>query len=219
MMELLTGSKEISSYIIQAQEAELKRIALDLHEGVGQNLYSVFNGLQLIQNAVQEPSMKAYVKEMAQLMEKTIQEIRLLSVELHPPTLGTLGLVPAIKSYIKLYTSTFGILVNMVAEGEEKPISEKGRTAVFRVCQEALANIAQYADTSQVELRVNWKAEELRVEIMDFGKGFELAGDMQPAKTSGLAAMKERMLLAGGDCTISSTIGEGTRIELTLPIF
>ncbi|OCA83356.1 two-component sensor histidine kinase [Bacillus sp. FJAT-27225] len=217
-MELSAGSKEISSYIIQAQEDELKRIALDLHEGVGQNLYSVFNGLQLIQNAVQDPSMKAYVKEMSQLMERTIQEIRLLSVELHPPTLGTLGLVPAIKSYIKLYTSTYGIVVNVMVDGDEKPVYEMGRVAVFRVCQEALANIAQYADACHVDMKISWASDELLIEIKDFGKGFEFNQGVHPFKTSGLAAMKERMLLAGGDCRISSTIGEGTRIELALPL-
>lgn len=217
-MEALTGNKDISSYIIHSQEDELKRIALDLHEGVGQNLYSVFNGLQFIQASIQDPGMKAYVNEMSQLMERTIQEIRLLSVELHPPTLSTLGFVPAMKSYIRLYTSTFGILVDVEAEGEEQAISEKGRIAVFRVCQEALANIAKYADTCHVSLRIQWSPDALSVSIKDFGKGFNLDESAIPFQSSGLAAMKERMLLAGGNCHISSTIGEGTLIELTLPL-
>lgn len=217
-METLSGQKEISSYIIHSQEDELKRIALDLHEGVGQNLYSVFNGLQFIESAVPDPAMKAYVAEMSRLMERTIQEIRLLSVELHPPTLSTLGFVPAIKSYIKLYTSTFGIIVDVEVEGEEQAISEKGRIAVFRVCQEALANIAKYADTCHVSMGVSWSQDSLNVMIKDFGKGFDVEDNPHGYQSSGLAAMKERMLLAGGNCHISSTIGEGTLIELTLPL-
>ncbi|WP_053365058.1 sensor histidine kinase [Bacillus sp. FJAT-27245] len=215
-MEALTGNKEISTYIIHSQEDELKRIALDLHEGVGQNLYSVFNGLQFIQASIKDPGMKAYVNEMSQLMERTIQEIRLLSVELHPPTLSTLGFVAAMKSYIRLYTSTFGILVDVEVEGEEQAISEKGRIAVFRVCQEALANIAKYAETCHVSLGIRWSPDSLAVSVKDFGKGFNL--DETSIQSSGLAAMKERMLLAGGNCHISSTIGEGTLIELTLPL-
>ncbi|RHW41509.1 sensor histidine kinase [Neobacillus notoginsengisoli] len=217
-METLSGQKEISSYIIHSQEDELKRIALDLHEGVGQNLYSVFNGLQFIESAVQDPAMKEYVAEMSRLMERTIQEIRLLSVELHPPTLSTLGFVPAIKSYIKLYTSTFGVIVDVETEGEEQAISEKGRIAVFRVCQEALANIAKYADTCHVSMAIRWSSDVLTVVIKDFGQGFDLEDSPQTYQSSGLAAMKERMLLAGGNCHISSTIGEGTLIELTLPL-
>ena len=103
--------------------------------------------------------------EMTQLIEKTIQEIRLLSVELHPPALTTLGLLPAIKSYIKLYTSTFGVLVDLEARGEEKPIPEQSSVAVFRVCQEALTNIAKHADTSNVKMSFIWNEDELKISI------------------------------------------------------
>ena len=155
---------------------------------------------------------------MTQLIEKTIQEIRLLSVELHPPALTTLGLLPAIKSYINLYTSTFGVLVDLEASGEEKPIPEQSSVAVFRVCQEALTNIAKHADTSNVKLSLIWKENELKISIVDFGGGFELDElEMNPVSL-GIAAMKERMLLTGGHCVISSKIGEGTSVEISLPL-
>jgi signal transduction histidine kinase len=214
-MDSIKSKQHISAYIIQSQEEEIKRIALELHEGVGQNLYSILTGLQFLESGTKEAQMKNYMREMSQLVEKTIQEIRLLSVELHPPTLTTLGLLPAIQSYIKLYTSTFGILVDLVSKGEEKPISEQNGIAVFRVCQEAFTNIAKYADTSIVKMNFSWKEEELRITIHDSGKGF------QPEKlkhSSGLAAMQERMLLTGGQCDISSKIGEGTTIEIALPL-
>jgi signal transduction histidine kinase len=217
-MDSLPMNQQISSYIIQSQEEEIKRIALELHEGVGQNLYSILTGLQFIDSGLKEPQMKNYVHEMSQLIEKTIQEIRLLSVELHPPTLTTLGLFPAIKSYIKLYTSTFGILVDLESSGEEKQISERNNIAVFRVCQEAFTNIAKYADTSLVKMNFIWHEEELRITIHDFGKGFQSEEMKLTTHSSGLAAMKERMLLTGGQCVISSRIGEGTTIEIALPL-
>jgi len=217
-MDGLTSKQQISSYIIHSQEEEIKRIALELHEGVGQNLYSILTGLQFIESGAKEPDMKHYIHEMSQLIEKTIQEIRLLSVELHPPTLTTLGLLPAMRSYIKLYTSTFGILVKLESTGEEKWISEKNRITVFRVCQEALANIAKYADTSNVTITFIWTEEELKITINDFGKGFQPEESHYKNPLSGLAAMKERMLLTGGQCNISSKIGEGTSIELSLPL-
>jgi signal transduction histidine kinase len=217
-MDGLNSKQQISSYIIHSQEEEIKRIALELHEGVGQNLYSILTGLQFIESTAKEPHLKNYVSEMSQLIEKTIQEIRLLSVELHPPTLTTLGLLPAMRSYIKLYTSTFGILVDLDSTGDEKLISEKNRITVFRVCQEALANIAKYADTSNVKMNFIWSEQELKISIHDFGKGFQQDEYDFINPSSGIAAMKERMLLTGGQCNISSKIGEGTSIELSLPL-
>jgi two-component system sensor histidine kinase NreB len=155
---------------------------------------------------------------MTQLIEKTMQEIRLLSVELYPPALITLGLLPAIKSYIKVYTSTFGILVGLSSTGEEKHIPEQYSIAVFRVCQEALANIAKYADTSNVKMDLSWSNSELKITIFDFGKGFQKEDLEKNPYALGIATMKERMLLTGGQCEISSKIGEGTSIEISLPI-
>ncbi|MDQ0200571.1 sensor histidine kinase [Neobacillus ginsengisoli] len=217
-MELLPSKEQISSYIIHSQEEEIKRIAIELHEGVGQNLYSILTGLQFIESGVNQPNIVNYVREMSQLIEKTIQEIRLLSVELHPPTLTTLGLLPAMKSYIKLYTSTFGILVDLESTGTEKPLPDRNSIALFRVCQEALANIAKYADTSHVKMNFMWKPDELTIAIHDFGKGFQQENMEKNQHSSGLAAMKERMLLTGGQCVISSKIGEGTSIEISLPL-
>jgi signal transduction histidine kinase len=211
---LLPEKQNISSYIIQSQEEEIKRIALELHEGVGQSLYSMFSGMQLIEAGVEQPHLKAYVKEMSHIMEKTIQEIRMLSVELHPPTLTTLGLFPAIKSYVKLYTSTFGIEVELESYGQEAIISESSSVAIFRVIQEALSNIAKYADTSDVKISFLWSEIGLQITIKDFGNGFEIEG----RKSLGLEAMKERMFLTGGECVISSKIGEGTSITISLPL-
>ncbi|MDP4163071.1 MAG: sensor histidine kinase [Bacillota bacterium] len=216
-MGLLSANQPISSYIIQTQEEEIKRIALELHEGVGQNLYSLYTGLQFIEAGTGQPQLKSYIQEMARLMERTIQEIRLLSVELHPPSLSSLGLLPAIKSYTKLFTSTFGILVEIESKGDERPIAEQSNIAVFRVCQEALANAAKYADTSRISLQFSWDQAEVNIVLKDFGKGFDY-DESSPSQSSGLAAMKERMLLAGGTCAISSKIGEGTTIEISLPL-
>lgn len=216
-METQPAKKNISSYIIQSQEDEIKRIALELHEGVGQTLYSLYTGMQFIQTAVDQPEMKGYIGDMAQMMEKTIQEIRLLAVELHPPALGTLGLLPALKSYLKLYTSTYGIIVDLQNEGKEVQIREQERITLFRVCQEALANIARYADTTSAGIILRWKPGKLSITIKDKGKGFDVDAAMK--NSAGIAAMMERMLLINGKCVISSKIGEGTSIDITLPLY
>ena len=91
-MEYSASSNQIGSYIIQAQEEEIKRISLELHEGVGQNLFSILTGLKMVESGINDEYFKNHLHEMTQLIEKTMQEIRLLSVELYPPALTTLGL-------------------------------------------------------------------------------------------------------------------------------
>ncbi|WP_174731539.1 sensor histidine kinase [Mesobacillus harenae] len=208
---------EISSYIIHTQEEEIKRIALELHEGVGQNLYSLFTGLQFIEGGIENPVMKSALKDMTAVLAKTIQEVRLLSVELHPPALSAFGLFAATKSYIKLYTNTFGIEVELITIGKERLVSEKENIVLFRVFQEALANIAKHADTSCATVTFRWEETFLAIEIADEGVGFD-SNEENSRNNLGLAVMKERMHLAGGTFTIQSQREQGTYIKLTLPL-
>ena len=219
LMETVSTTTPISSYIIQSQDEEIKRIALELHEDVAQRLYSIYTGLQFIEKGMGsgEPIVKNYLGEMQQMMEKTIMEIRMLSVELHPPALGTLGLVPAIKSYAKLFTSTYGIIVEVKEEGIEQEFSEPQKIAIFRVCQEALINMAKYADIGEAFITFTWSSHGLQMVIEDKGKGFDAEEALSSGRSSGLGAMQERMLLAGGGCVISSARGKGTCIRIHMP--
>lgn len=207
---------QINSKIIQSYEEEMKRIAIDLHEGVGQTLFSLYTSIHVIENGVIQPEMKEFAAAMADQLEKTIREIRFLTVELHPPALTEFGLVPALKSYLQLFTSTYGIVVDLENTGNEVPLSERLRLPIFRVCQEALGNIAQYADTSKASIQVKWTKNTLDVCIKDEGRGFNVGEAMM--KSTGLAAMRERIQLIGGEWAISSTIGKGTIVEMSLPL-
>lgn len=207
-----------STYIIQSQEEELKRIAALLHEGINQNLYSINTGLKFLESGMEQPVLKEYAKEMANLINRTIQEIRLLSVELYPATISTLGLTAALKSYIKLYMNTFGIMVDIFSSGEETAIEECNSMAVFRVCQEALFNIAKYADVSEAMLRFTWEANKVTIEVEDKGKGFNIQEAIDQNRLKGIAAMHQRMAYAGGTCDITSQEGSGTVVKITLPI-
>lgn len=212
MMEPLP-KKDINRYLLQSSEDEIKRIALELHEGVGQTLYSVYSGIQFLETNTEDTKMKNYMREMAEVLERTIQEIRYLSVELHPPTLSTIGLFPALQSYLKLYTSTFGIVVEIEQKGEEIPLPVSHRIGLFRVCQEALANIAKYADSDKIKIQLSWEQNRIQIIIEDFGIGFDVNAQLH---SHGLAAMGERMKLIGGECIISSELGKGTMIKLEL---
>ncbi|MBB6454031.1 two-component system sensor histidine kinase NreB [Salirhabdus euzebyi] len=214
----LKAFKYASNYIIQSQEEEIKRIALELHEGISQNLYSLSTGMEFLQSAMEDPALKQYANEMTELMKRTIQEVRLLSVELYPTTIDTLGLISAIKSYIKLFTSSFGIVVDLQTTGREMEISEGKSLAIFRSCQEALINIAKYADTSDAKLTILWGLNTLTIHIEDEGKGFELEEENSRNSFKGIAAMKQRMTNVGGECMLHSEIGRGTKVTLQLPV-
>lgn len=214
----IKATNQASTYIIQSQEDEIKRIALELHEGISQNLYSLYTGLGYLESSIEETHLKGYTKEMAKLMERMIQEVKLLSVELYPTTLPELGLAAALKSYLKLFTSTFGVLVRIEENGQEQVISEAKSMALFRVCQEALINIAKYADSAQATIRFTWGEKSLKIEVIDNGNGFNLTEVKESTGFKGIAAMEERMHLAGGEFHISSTVGEGTNVSIVLPI-
>lgn len=214
----LKAVNHASTYIIQSQEEELKRIAALLHEGINQNLYSINTGLKFLESGIDQPVLKEYAKEMAILINRTIQEIRLLSVELYPATISTLGLTAALKSYTKLYMNTFGIMVDIFSTGEETAIEEVNSVAVFRVCQEALFNIAKYADVSEAMLQFTWESNMVTIEVKDKGKGFNIKETIDQSRLKGIAAMQQRMAYAGGTCDIVSREGLGTVVKITLPI-
>jgi two-component system, NarL family, sensor histidine kinase NreB len=217
-MESLTFNKRITAYIIQAQEEEIKRLSSELHEGIAQTLYGMFTGLQFIQSCVDNPSLKQYIEEMIHLSKRTIEEIRWISTELHPLVLDTHGLLPAIHSYCKIYTQTFGILVEIEVRGEPQRLSSNLENSLFRICQETLFNSAKYADTDKVKMTFDWTDDELTILIEDFGVGFDLSVVRASGRSLGIEAMQQRTELIGGRFLIKSASGTGTSVQLSIPV-
>lgn len=216
-MDPLLQKDNVTSYLLQLQEHENKRIALEMHEGAAQNLYSVYTGLQFIEQSLQNESLKKFMNEMIRSMETGIGDIRRLSAELYPISLSTLGLMPAIKQYAVYYTSTFGIVINVKETGDRYILEEGVSLAVFRVCQEALANAAKYADVEELDIVISWEEAALQVVILDKGRGFLKEKVIAENRGPGLLAMKERIRLIGGECYISSKINEGTEVTVIVP--
>ncbi|GAA0324750.1 hypothetical protein GCM10008967_14180 [Bacillus carboniphilus] len=210
--------KKVTNYIIQAQEEEIKRISNELHEGVSQTLYSLFTGLQFVEKQQADPKIKQIVSEMVQLTERTIEELRWVSTELYPASLDTLGIVAAIRSYLKVYTSTFGIDVEVKTMGTERVLSSEQKIALFRSCQEALVNSAKYADTSKVFIDMKWEDNKIMIIIKDEGVGFSIEEVTRNQECLGLASIKQRLELLSGTATVHSTPGKGTIVTLVLPI-
>ncbi|MYL47077.1 sensor histidine kinase [Virgibacillus halodenitrificans] len=208
----------VTNYMNQVQEEEMKRIANELHEGPGQQLFSVATGLEFLQSSIQEPGMREYAKELNQLLRRTIEEIRFISAELYPITLGKLGLEAALRSFFTLYTSTFGVVVHMNRSGERIELSENLSLAIFRCCQEALINIAAYAEVDEADVYFTWEKKSLKIDIRDKGKGFDKEAAIANHRMKGVAAMEQRMKQVGGEFSITSELAQGTTVTLLLPI-
>jgi two-component system, NarL family, sensor histidine kinase NreB len=210
--------KQVTSYIIQILESENKRIANELHEGIAQTMYSIFNGLQLIEQHVESEEMRKYIAELAKLSSGTIEDLRWLSTELHPSSLDTHGLISAVSAYLKIFTANFGIMVDIKSTGTVRRLPNSTETTLYRVCQEILSNSAQYADTNQILITFTWEPTQLIICIKDFGIGFDVEEKKHSGKLFGLAAMQKRMSLAGGTLDIESNPNEGTTVSVTVPI-
>ncbi|WP_028590402.1 sensor histidine kinase [Paenibacillus massiliensis] len=195
--------------VMQIQEEERKRISRELHDGIGQSLFSLIIQIdqQLSGNA--DSKLAQLRKQVTSIME----DVRGLAWELRPSVLDDLGVVPAVRTYIENYTKHYGITVQFQCN-LRKRLEIKKEIVMYRIVQEALTNIARYADVSEAQVILEDRGTEVWSCIQDKGAGFT------PGTSSsgvGLFSMEERARSVGGLLIIDSQPGNGTRVELTMP--
>ena len=217
-MERERHQRQLTNYVIQAQEEERKRISRDLHDGIGQALYSIMVGLRVVNQLELEESIKQHLDEVQQVTARTLEEVKSLAVELRPSALDDLGLLPALRSYAKRYEQTFGIEVEVESNGAKRRYASVIETALYRICQEAMINAAKYADTDKLFLHVTDQDGQVELIIRDCGQGFDPAQLRIQGTGLGLYGMRERASLIGGHLHIRSAPGEGTSIKVIIPL-
>ncbi len=203
--------KKMMTRIIDVQEEERKRLSRNLHDGIGQNLYSHLITINRLLSEVDHPLLHHMQKEAAQLIE----EIREISWELRPSVLDDLGLVPAIRSYLSRYSeySNIDVYFDCVLH---RRLDISIELTIYRIIQEALTNIRKYAGTSHASVTIREMDDAIRVMIEDKGKGFDLNLREQSSGV-GLFSMDERARSVGGSLTIHTYPGKGTKIILEVP--
>ncbi|MDM5328728.1 PAS domain-containing protein [Neobacillus sp. CF12] len=201
--------QKMMTTIIDVQEDERKRLSRNLHDGIGQNLYSHLITINRLLSEVDHPLLYQMQKEATQLIE----EIRDISWELRPSVLDDLGLVPAIRSFLSRFSENYGIDVYFECVLNRR-LDISIELTIYRIIQEALTNIRKYADVSEATVTVREMEQTVRVMIEDKGLGFEVV--TQP-RGVGLFSMDERARAVGGELTIFSSLGEGTKIILEVP--
>jgi PAS domain S-box-containing protein len=201
--------QKMMTTIIDVQEEERKRLSRNLHDGIGQNLYSHLITINRLLSEMDHPLLEQMQKEATQLIE----EIRDISWELRPSVLDDLGLVPAIRSFLSRFSENYHIDVYFECVLYRR-LDISIELTIYRIIQEALTNIRKYAAVCDAAVTIREMDQIVRVMIEDKGKGFEL--DSQ-SRGVGLFSMDERTRAVGGELTINSSPGKGTRIILEVP--
>ncbi|MBB3110974.1 PAS domain S-box-containing protein [Paenibacillus phyllosphaerae] len=203
--------KETLAKVMTVQEEERRKFSRELHDGIGQSLFSLLIGLDRVISA--EATEKRDLSMIREQVAGIIEEVRGLAWELRPSVLDDLGIVPALRTYIENYVSHYGIKVAFDCRLRGR-LGKDYETVIYRVVQEALTNIAKYADVDEVEVSVFEQGGEVTARIADRGRGF----DTMAASTGvGQSSMAERARIAGGTLSVESSPGEGTVVTLWLP--
>jgi signal transduction histidine kinase len=200
--------------LVSAQEEEQRRISRELHDQLGQSL----TGLKFILEALAgsaNAAQRAPLGEAVAIVNDLTNRVSTLSIDLRPPALDDLGLVPALLSLITRFTGQTGIQVDFQHSGLDVRLHPDIETVAFRLVQEALTNVARHAETQQARVLVVADSE-VTVQIEDQGRGFDPEAGMAN-HSRGLAGMRERVGLVGGALTIESNSAAGTRIIAQLP--
>ena len=207
----------LSEQLMKAQENERKRIAADLHDAVGQSLSAIKYSLERALQMLASPKLGSPIKLLNKTVEHvqdTIEEVRLISENLRPALLDGLGAVSAIRWFCREWGDVFsGVAVEMNLHVTDADIQEPLGTTLFRTVQESLTNVARHSKATRAVVSVSREANQLCVEIADNGTGFDTAGNML-LRGHGLRGMRERVTSTGGNFSLNSSPGAGTRLTL-----
>jgi len=214
--------KELSARLLKLQDEERRRIARELHDGVGQLLAAVsMNASRLDrEKANLSPDAARCAEENSKLIEQVSADIRTMSYLFHPPLLDEMGLHSALKWYIDGFAERSKIAANLELPRDWERLPQDYELCLFRIAQECLTNIHRHSGSLTAQVRLLRSPEEVRLEVSDEGKGLnqETQAKISSGETAGvgLRGMRERVRLLGGSLEIRSN-GHGTTVIATVP--
>jgi two-component system sensor histidine kinase UhpB len=213
--------RALSAQVIGAQEEERKRIARELHDETAQALATLDLNLERIQSVLNDPAACERLAGSRQLLQQTMDGLRKLVYDLRPSMLDDLGLVPAIRWYARTRLGTEGIQVHIEPTECSERFAPALETALFRIAQEGINNIAQHASAHQAWIRLNCHNGQVVLTVEDDGRGFDVDEMVSPGGEPGhlgLFGIQERVFLLGGTFSVDSTLAGGTRLTITVPV-
>ena len=211
--------RELGAAAHAAREQEKSRIARELHDELAQSLTALQMDVAWCKERVPEgqPETIAILARMEALLDETVAATRRIAADLRPLLLDDLGLVPAVEWLAETFTQRNGIPCELAVGCAELDLPGAHATAVFRIVQESLANVAKHARASHVKVAIERSGQDLTLSIRDDGAGFSPQAPRKP-NSYGLLGLRERASLLGGEATITSAAGQGTCVEVRLPV-
>jgi signal transduction histidine kinase len=215
--------RQLLAKTISAQEEERKRVARDLHDDSAQTLTAVLMTLKAAEDAlIVDPEVaKAALTQSRSQLEIALGEIRKAIRDLRPSALDDLGLASAIRAYADERLRPRGINLSMATSGDERRARGAVATAIFRIIQEAISNVAQHSNAANVSVSLDFGPSEMLAVVEDDGGGFDPASLRQPQESGrglGLLGMRERAELFEGEVDIESRPGSGTSVRVRMPL-
>jgi PAS domain S-box-containing protein len=218
--EVQEGHKRLqvlSHRLIDAHEAERKRLARELHDQIGQALTAVQISLQTLQSSTHDSSAKLLDDSLA-IIDEAIEQVHDLSLDLRPSLLDDLGLVAALRWYVGRVASRAGLVHEFKADDLDTRLAPEVETACFRIAQEALTNVLRHASATNVSVEITCANSDLRLFVRDNGVGFDARTAMSRTGLSaslGFQGMQERAAAVGGSVDIKSKLRRGTEVQAT----
>src|SRR6476620_883663 len=207
--------REVARQMIATREATLREISRELHDEFGQVLTAMGSMLSRAGRHTPEGSpLRAELREIGEITQTTLDNVRGLSQSLHPSILEEAGLEHTIEWYLSTLERQLGVTVSYERSGTPAPVDSAVAIHVYRVLQEALNNVARHSGAQQAWVRVRFAPDVLQLEVEDHGKGF---GGTPPRRVLGLVAMRERAELIGGTLECDRPGAGGTIVRLRVP--
>ncbi len=221
LLERENRLRTLAQKLAHIQDEERRLIGLDLHDGLTQLLLSANMHLDTLTSLVDGLSGQAHdeLHRGRARLQEAIDEARRVVSELRPAALEDFGLAAGLRHYAAEISAREGWQLEFVAELDGVRLNRAAETAIFRIVQEALTNARKYAGARRVRVALQMDASSLKVEVRDWGRGFDTARLSEESQRLGLVGMQERAALLGGTCRVESRPGEGTRIVVQIPRF
>jgi len=209
---------QLSSALQSIREEERKHIARELHDDLGQLLAALRMDLSLLQRDQSlAGKSRLALNSMDQLLLTSITTLRRIATDLRPRALDEGGLFFALQTLQKEFSQRHGINCDLIANEEQLILDDEPSTAIFRIVQESLTNVARHAKANHVIIRFARDEQSLAFTIQDDGRGIE-EGAMNKTRSFGLVGMRERIKAMQGEFQVLSEVGKGTQIQITLPL-
>jgi PAS domain S-box-containing protein len=211
--------RELATIASSVREQEKSRVARELHDELAQALTALKMDVNWVKEHLPaaQPPVLSKLESMQSMLDTTVKATRRISSDLRPLMLDDLGLIPAAEWLVNNFKQRTGIECKFTADPPDLELRDPHATAIFRILQESLANVAKHAHASRVDITLYGADGEIALRVRDDGCGFA-AGDPRKPNSFGLVGLRERAYLLDGEITVETAPGKGATIEVRIPL-